>query len=117
MGKNGSKWRHDYIPLNLAAASLKAHGSKSGARKALGSGKSKVAARRKIAASTRAAEKAIAPRSGQHPRRAEIDRLVTQATAAGGVRTGKGRRLLTQARKASQQVSPSFVPGSAARSR
>lgn len=35
MGKDGSTWRHDYIPTNLAAAILKAHGSKSGARQAL----------------------------------------------------------------------------------
>lgn len=36
MGKNGSKWRHGYIPLNAAAALLKAHGSKRGAARVLG---------------------------------------------------------------------------------
>lgn len=33
MGKNGSKWRHGYIPLNAQAALLKAHGSHKGAAK------------------------------------------------------------------------------------
>lgn len=35
MGKDGSTWRHDYIPTNMQAAILKAHGSKKGARQAL----------------------------------------------------------------------------------
>ena len=31
MGKNGSTWRHDWIPTNMAAARLKAHGSRGAA--------------------------------------------------------------------------------------
>lgn len=34
-GKNGSTWRHDYVPTNMAAAILKAHGSQKTARKEL----------------------------------------------------------------------------------
>lgn len=34
-GKNGSTWRHDWIPTNMQAAVLKAHGSKKGASSAL----------------------------------------------------------------------------------
>jgi hypothetical protein len=34
-GKNGGTWRHDYVPTNMAAAILKAHGSKTTARKEL----------------------------------------------------------------------------------
>jgi hypothetical protein len=35
MGKDGSTWRHEWIPTNMRAARMKAHGSKSGAAKAL----------------------------------------------------------------------------------
>jgi hypothetical protein len=34
-GKNGGTWRHDYVPTNMQAAILKAHGSRKGAAKAL----------------------------------------------------------------------------------
>jgi hypothetical protein len=33
VGKNGSKWRHEWVPLNAAAAVLKAHGSHDRARR------------------------------------------------------------------------------------
>jgi hypothetical protein len=31
MGKNGSKWKHGWVPANFAAAVIKAHGSKTAA--------------------------------------------------------------------------------------
>lgn len=54
-------WRHGWIPLTMAAALSKAHGSRRGATKALGSARSRQAAQKKIARSTGTAHRAIAP--------------------------------------------------------
>lgn len=67
MGRAGSKWRHNWVPVNMAAARMKAHGSKSGAVRVLGSSKSRAAATRKVAASTRKAQKAITPKRTRRP--------------------------------------------------
>lgn len=32
-GKHGSRWKHGWVPLNMMAAKLKAHGSRKGMRK------------------------------------------------------------------------------------
>lgn len=57
----GHDWRHGWIPLTMTAALAKAHGSRRGARNALGSGRSRTAAQRKVSKSTGTAHRAIAP--------------------------------------------------------
>lgn len=54
-------WRHGWVPLTMTAALAKAHGSRKGAARALGSARSRQAARRKVARSTGTAHRAIAP--------------------------------------------------------
>lgn len=61
-GKDGGTWKHGYVPTNLAAAKLKAHGSASGAVSALSAARiGPSTARRKGKKMTSAQRRTAAP--------------------------------------------------------
>jgi hypothetical protein len=74
----GRNWRHGWVPLTMRAAMSKAHGSRRGARKALGSVKAQARARKRVATSTRRARRAAGAVTGRLPlpRRGTLTGLV-----------------------------------------
>lgn len=99
MGKDGSQWKHGYIPENGAATALKLH------RAAGGSSKSTTAKRAKKPA-VRASEHDLSTREGR-----------ARAVAGADLSTPKGRALVAKAQRASLYTTPiSHVPGSSVKS-